>query len=193
MEERRRAIILTTVLATIAILSIAGGIAGYVITKETKGTRITKDAQQALLAAEAGAQRAISHIKWEGDFSNFTGRLGNSAYSVTVTYNQTSGKGRIVSESNLNSAKRSVIVDFWTSGSFSSFAAAKDNFTMGYISMDAPFPDITSFRTGGQFKTFPGNNLEFNGTAYNATFIEKRRAKTPLFKAGIQPDTLKGC
>ncbi|WP_297445854.1 hypothetical protein [Desulfurobacterium sp.] len=172
MEKKREGIVLVTVLGVIAVLSVAGGIAGYVITKETKGTRTTKDAQQALLAAEAGAQRAISRIKWEGNFSAFSGSLGNSGYNVSVVYNQTTGKGEIIATGAFNSASRRVVVNFWTSGAFSSFAA-KDNFTMDYLSMDEPFPDITSFRTGGQFKTSPGNSLEFNGMAYNATFISK--------------------
>ena len=42
-------------------------------------------------------------------------------------------------------------------------------------------------------KLFP-LTLEFLGEeTRNKPFIEKRRAKTPLFKAGIQPDTPKGC
>ena len=34
---------------------------------------------------------------------------------------------------------------------------------------------------------------EYSISLDDRDFIEKRRAKTPLFKAGIQPDTPKGC
>ncbi|WP_457568816.1 hypothetical protein [Desulfurobacterium sp.] len=172
MERKRKGIVLITLLGVITVLSVAGGVASYLITKETQGTKSTKSSQQALLAAEAGAQRAISRIKWEGNFSAFKGEIGKSGYSVVVAYNQTTGVGKIISRGALDGANRAVVVNFWTSGSFSSFAA-KDDFSMDYLSIEEPFSNVTAFRTGGQFKTSPGNRLEFNGTAYNATFISK--------------------
>ncbi|WP_457567816.1 hypothetical protein [Desulfurobacterium sp.] len=184
MKKEREGVVLITILGLVTVLSVAGGIASYLITKETRGTKSTKDAQQALLAAEAGAQRAISRIKWDGNFSAFEGTLGNSGYTVRVSYNSTTGKGTIVAQGSTNNANRKVVVNFWTSGSFSSFAA-KDNFTMDYLSINEPFANVTAFRTGGQFQTSPGNTLTFNGTGYNATFVSK--AKTLGDNVDLKP------
>ncbi|WP_457567800.1 pilus assembly PilX N-terminal domain-containing protein [Desulfurobacterium sp.] len=61
--EKRKGVILITVLGVITVLSIAGAIATYVISGETKSTGSTKQSVAALKLAESGIEVGLTNIK----------------------------------------------------------------------------------------------------------------------------------
>ncbi len=168
----RKGIALITTLLTIVVLSLGAFAAAYFVFKDTQNQLAAKDADRALKAAEAGAQRALSRIKWFGNFSNFSGLLNGASYNVKISFNSSTWGGTLNSTGIYGGSRRYVSVDFIAIYRFSSFAS-RQNFKLGNLTIEKPFLEPTFFRTGASFETFAGQTLSFNGTPYNVTFVSK--------------------
>ncbi len=63
MKREKRGMVLAAVLGVLAVLSVAGAVATYMITGETKSTSSTKSSVEALKLAESGAEVGLTSLK----------------------------------------------------------------------------------------------------------------------------------
>ncbi|WP_163327691.1 pilus assembly PilX N-terminal domain-containing protein [Desulfurobacterium thermolithotrophum] len=116
--KAKEGFILTTTLAIITILTIAGAIGLYIVTKETRLTVDTSDSIKALKAAESGIEIAIIKLKNRLITSfpySFSGTIDNATYIVTLDVN---GNSFIIdSEGKKNDAERRIVASVEKKGS----------------------------------------------------------------------------
>jgi len=105
--EARKGFILATTLAIITILTVAGVIGTYIVTKETRLTVDTSDAIKALKAAESGVEIALAKLK-KGEIIPCNGNINGATYNVTIS--EESEGYSIVSVGKKNEAERKIEV-----------------------------------------------------------------------------------
>ncbi|SNR59303.1 pilus assembly PilX N-terminal domain-containing protein [Desulfurobacterium atlanticum] len=119
----RRGLVIETTLAFVAILSLLGGVAGYVISRETKTAKSTKDSIKALKAAQSGVEEALVKLKnGVGTFPYaFNGTIDGSYFYVNLTKNSDNSI-TIISTGKTSNALRKVEVKVEKTGIFYPFA-----------------------------------------------------------------------
>lgn len=105
--KARKGFILATTLAIITILTVAGVIGTYIVTKETRLTVDTSDSIKALKAAESGVEIALAKLK-KGEIIPCNGTINGATYEVTVS--EVSGGYSIVSVGEKDEAERTIKV-----------------------------------------------------------------------------------
>ncbi|GAB6076750.1 pilus assembly PilX N-terminal domain-containing protein [Desulfurobacterium crinifex] len=107
--KARKGFILATTLAIITILTVAGVIGTYIVTKETRLTVDTSDSIKALKAAESGVEIALAKLK-KGEIpsSPLNGTINGATYEVTVS--EVSSGYSIVSVGEKDEAERTIKV-----------------------------------------------------------------------------------
>ncbi|WP_456426981.1 hypothetical protein [Desulfurobacterium sp.] len=125
--KKRKALVLEVTLGVIAILSVIGGVTSYLINRETKGTKETKDAVIALKAAESGAETGLAWLKSGGNVfpTIINGTLGNADFMVTIVKN-VNNTIELTSVGNLKTVSRKIIVLIKRESTFYPFAINGD-------------------------------------------------------------------
>ncbi|WP_457567798.1 hypothetical protein [Desulfurobacterium sp.] len=180
---KRNGFILITTLGIISVLAIAGGIASYIITKETSGTKSTKTSTAALRAAESGAEIALSHIK-QNDLNTLnqiapstyqiTGNAANGNFTTVIKEN-TNGTFTITSVGSINGNNRTIIINAERkAGEIKSFAAAGTLTICNFKNVGRPgsrvWTNETVFWTGTGFEFCPAFTSPIDASSWNVTF-----------------------
>ncbi|WP_022846279.1 MULTISPECIES: hypothetical protein [unclassified Desulfurobacterium] len=204
MKKRiRKGFVLITTLGVITVLSIAGGIATYLISKETSGTKSTKESTSALRIAESGAEIALSHIK-QNDLNTLTqidpstyqitGNITNGNYTTIIKENA-NGTYTITSVGTFNGNHRTIIINAEKeSGEIKSFAAAGTLTICNFDNLGRPgsrvWTNQTVFWTGTGFDFCPTFNSTIDASSWNVTFaVGPNGTITPEAEANLTPLT----